>query len=160
MRPLVVYYSRTGNTRFVAEKVAEHLGAETCEVVDLKNRKGRLALLTCGYAAIRKKLTDIEVSKTIDDYDFIIVGSPVWAGKIAPAARTFIEKNDFSGKKVACFVTLGGSKPEKSLKSMKEAIHPHVPVGELGITDDLKNREESEQQISEWCKELQKETGL
>jgi flavodoxin len=161
MRTLVAYYSRTGNTQFAAENVAEHLGAETCEVVDKKNRKGRLSFLTCGYAAIRKKLTEIEVSKSIDDYDFIIIGSPVWGGRITPAIRTFIEKNDFSGKKVACFVTLGGDKPEKPLETMKEAIHPHSPLGELGITDNLKNREESEQQIKEWCKEIQrKQTDL
>lgn len=156
MRMLVVYYSRTGNTRFVAEKIAEYLDAETCEVVDKKKRKGRLGFLTSGYAATRKKLTDIEVSKPIDNYDFIIIGSPVWAGKITPAIRTFITKNDFSGEKIACFVTLDGDKPEKNLKNMKEALHPHTPLGELGITCALKNREASEQQIREWCQEIQK----
>ena len=36
MKTLVVYYSRTGNTKYVAEKIAENLGAEICEVVDKK----------------------------------------------------------------------------------------------------------------------------
>ena len=156
MRTLVVYYSRTGNTRFVAEKIAEQLGAETCEVVDKKKRTGRLGFFTGGYAATRKKLTDIEVPKPIDNYDFIIIGSPVWAGKITPAIRTFITKNDFSGKKLACFVTLDGDKPEKSLKNMKEALSPHTSIGELGITGVLKNKEESEQQIMNWCEKIKK----
>ena len=157
MRTLVVYYSRTGNTQFVAEKIAEHLGAETCEVSEKKKRKGRLGFLTSGYAAIRKKLTDIEVSKPIDNYDFIIIGSPVWADKITPAIRTFITKNDFSGKKLACFVTLDGDKPEKTLENLKEALQPRTPLGELGITGALKNREKSEQQIMEWCQKIQKQ---
>ncbi len=76
MRTLVVYYSRTGNTRFVAEKIAECLSAELCEVLDKKSRKGRLAFVKGGYTSIRKKLTEIEVSKTVDNYDFIIIGSP------------------------------------------------------------------------------------
>ncbi len=158
MRTLVVYYSRTGNTQFAAEKIAEHIGAETCEVVDKKNRKGRLGFLTSGYAATREKLTDIKVSEPIDNYDFIIIGSPVWADKITPAIRTFITKNNFSGKQIACFVTLDGNKPEKALEKLKEALQPHTPLGELGITNALKNREESEQQIMEWCQKIQKQT--
>jgi flavodoxin len=49
MRTLVAYYSRTGNTKFVAEKIAKCLNAETCEVIDKKNRKGKLAFVICGY---------------------------------------------------------------------------------------------------------------
>ena len=154
MRKLVAYYSRTGNTKFVAEKIADQLNAETCEVIDKKNRKGKLIFLTGGYAALREKLTDIEVTKTIDDFDFIIVGSPVWAGKIAPAIRTFLAKNDFSDKQVAFFVTMGGDKPEKALKNMKEAIAPTIPVEELGIINALKNPEEIEEQIADWCKKI------
>ena len=154
MRKLVAYYSRTGNTKFVAEKIADQLNAETCEVFDKKNRKGKLIFLTGGYAALREKLTEIEVTKTIDDYDFIIVGSPVWAGKIAPAIRTFLAKNDFSDKQVAFFVTLGGDKPEKALKNVKEAIAPKIPVEELGIINALKNPEEIEKQIADWCKKF------
>ena len=156
MQTLVAFYSRTGNTRFVAEKIAEHLNAETCEVVDKKSRKGRLAFAKGGYESIRKKLTEIEVSKKVDNYDFIIIGSPVWADGIAPAIRTFIEKNDFSNKQLACFVTQKGDNPEKALENMKKAILPTIPLAELGIIDDLKNREEAEQRIINWCNELQK----
>ena len=45
MKTLVAYYSRTGNTEFVAEKIAEYLGAEVCEVIDKKSRKGRFGFL-------------------------------------------------------------------------------------------------------------------
>jgi len=156
MRILVAYYSRTGNTKFVAEKIAECLNAETCEVIDKKNRKGRLAFVTGGYASLRKKLTKIEASKTINNFDLIIIGSPVWADGITPAIRTFIEKNEFSGKKMAIFVTLKGENPEKALVNFKEAILPEIPLTELGIIDDLKNREKSEQQIMNWCEEIKR----
>ena len=156
MKKLVAYYSRTGNTKFVAEKIADHLDAETCEVIDKKNRKGKLIFLTGGYAALREKLTKIEVNKTIEDYDFIIVGSPVWAGKIAPAIRTFLVQNDFSDKQVALFVTLGGNKAEKPLKNMKKAIAPNTSIEELGIINAMKNPEEIEKQIADWCKKISK----
>ena len=160
MRILVAYYSRTGTTQFVAEKIAEQLNAEMCEVVDKKNRKGKLAFVKGGYESRRKKLTEIEVSKTIDKYNLIIIGSPVWSDGITPAIRTFIEKNEFSGKQVAIFVTLKGNNPEKALANFKEAILPEIPLAELGIIDDLKNREKSEQQIMNWCKEIKKQFDL
>ena len=62
MKVLVVYYSRTGNTRFVAEAVAQSLKADIEEIRDRKNRMGIFGFLRCGYEAIFKKLTDIEVS--------------------------------------------------------------------------------------------------
>ena len=154
MQILVVYYSRTGNTRFVAEKIAEHLKADLCEVVDKKNRKGRLAFVTGGYESIRKKLTKIEVSKSSDNYDLIVIGSPVWANGITPAIRTFIQQNDFSNKQIAVFVTLKGDNPEKALENMQQALLPRIPIEELGLTNDVKNREEAEKQIMKWCMEL------
>lgn len=156
MKTIVVYFSRTGNTRFVAEKIAENLGAEICEVVDKKNRKGKFGFLKGGYESIRKKLTEIRVSKKVDNYDFVIIGSPVWANGITPAIRTFIHQNDLSNKKIACFVTLKGDKPEKALEKMKEAVLPNISSTELAITNDLKNLEEAETKIINWCKEIQK----
>jgi len=154
MKTLVVYYSKTGNTKYVAEKIAENLGAEISEITDKKNRKGKLNFVKSGYESIRKKLTEIEVNKKINGYDFVIVGSPVWAGKIAPAARTFLVKNDFADKKLAFFVTIGGKKPEKALRAMKEIVSPQNPVSELAITEALKNVDEINNKISNWCKKL------
>jgi flavodoxin len=48
MRTLVGYSSRTGNTKFVAEKIAEQLEADLCEVVDKKGRNGK-----CGAESYR-----------------------------------------------------------------------------------------------------------
>ena len=154
LKRLVVYYSRTGNTKFVAEKIAKNLNADLCEILDKKNRKGKLAFLTGGYAALREKLTAIEVPKSIDDYEFIIIGSPIWAGKITPAIRTFVSKNNFSKKKLALFITLAGNKTGKSLSNFKKAIEPHIPIAEFAITDNLKNHEDAEEKIKYWCNEL------
>ena len=154
MKKLVVYYSRTGNTKFVAEKIANQLNADISEIIDRKNRKGRLVFLTGGFAALREKLTKIETSKSIDDYDLIIVGSPVWAGKITPAIRTFLVNNDFSDKQVAFFITLGGDKPKKALINMEKIIEPKNPIEELGIINALKNPENIEQQIVDWCEKI------
>ena len=95
----------------------------------------------------------------MDDFDFIIIGSPVWANGITPAIRTFIQSNDFSNKKIACFVTLKGENPEKALNNMKEALTPSISTAELGITNDVKNRKEAEKIIIDWCKTVQNSSG-
>ena len=95
MKKLVAYYSRTGNTKFVAEKIADQLDAETCEVIDKKNRNGKLVFLTGGYAALREKLTKIEVNKIIDDYDFIVVGFSGMGWKNCSGNKNFLGSKRF-----------------------------------------------------------------
>ena len=106
MKTLVVYYSRTGNTKFVAEKVTSELKADIEEVVDLKKRNGRFGFLKAGYDATRGNETKIgETQKLLGEYDLIVIGTPVWNSRPASAIRTYLKRNDFAGKKVAVFCT-------------------------------------------------------
>jgi len=59
MRSLVVYYSRRGNTRFVAEKISQEIGADIEEIIDKKKRKGLLGFILSGYDATRGRVTKI-----------------------------------------------------------------------------------------------------
>ena len=154
MKTIVAYYSRTGHTKVISEKIAQILGADLCEIIDKKNREGKLGFLGGGNDALREKMTDIEVSKQIDGYDLVVIGTPVWAGKITPAIRKFMGTNDFKEKTVALFVTLDGNKPEKSLENMKAALTAKRIVGEYGFIRPMRNQEETEQQIRSFCREI------
>ena len=153
---LVAYFSLTGNTKFVAEKVANQLNADLCEVVDKKYKKGRLLYLKGGGASMREKLTEIDVSKSVEGYDVIVVGSPIWAGKISPAIRTFLALNEFSSKKGAFFVTLAGDKTEKTLENMRKTTGFNSIVEELVISKALENKEQTEEKIVNWCNLIKK----
>jgi flavodoxin len=159
MKTLVAYYSRTGHTKFISEKIAQLLGADLCEIIDKKKREGKLGFLSGGNDALREKLTDIEVSKQVEGYDLVIIGTPVWAGKITPAIRKFMGTNDFKEKAVALFVTLDGNKPEKSLENMKAAITAKRIVGEYGFIRPMGDQEKTEQQVKTWCSEIQTKTN-
>lgn len=150
-----MYYSLTGGTEFAAKKIAQQLDADLCEVLDKKHKQGKLIYLKGGSAAIREKLTEIEVSKSIEDYDFIVVGSPVWAGKITPAIRTFLSQNDVSEKKVAFFVTIGGDKPEKSFKNLRKTTGFNSIVEELAISNTV-DKNEVIKMINTWCDKIKK----
>jgi flavodoxin len=155
MKTLVVYYSRTGKTRFVAEKVASELKAEIEEVVDLKNRSGRFGFLKAGYDATRGNETEIaETQKSPSDFDLVVVGTPVWNSRPASAISTYLKRNDFAGKKVAVFCTNEGMGEEKAVDRTKALISNGDVVGELVVSKVFENQEEKENKISDWCNKL------
>jgi flavodoxin len=153
MKILVIYYTRTGNARFMAETIAAELGADIEEVIDLKNRQGRLAFLPSGRDAMQGKETEIaQTKRTPADYGLIIIGQPVWAGSPTPAIRTYIRKNDFSGKKVALFFS---DSSDQAVEKTKALMPDSTFVGELALPAKLlENKEETKKKIAEWCNTL------
>jgi flavodoxin len=155
MKSLVVYYSRSGNSKFLAQKIAEKLGADTEEVIDKKNRRGWIGFLTAGRDATRGKETQIEETKFLpNNYDLIVVGTPIWTGRPTPAIRTYLSKNDISKKKVALFCTLNGSNEDKAMANIKALLPNSNIVGTLAIKKVLKNPQEAENKVSAWCSSL------
>ena len=154
MKSLVVFYSRTGNARFVAQTIAAEVGADIEEVIDLKKRSGVIGFLRAGADARRGKETKIApTQKSPADYELIIVGTPIWGGRPTPAITTYLMKNNLSGKKVAVFFVQGG-KGSKGIEQTKALIPNSSYLGEVSIVNALRNKEETERQIMEWCKTL------
>jgi flavodoxin len=154
MKSLVVYYSRTGKTKFVAETIAAELGSEIEEIVDLKSREGKMGWMSATRDASSEKETQIAPTKKIpSDYDLLIIGTPVWAFNLTPAIRTYIKKNDLSGKKIALFFTLGirlGQTVEKT-----KSLMPNSQFGgELAVTTSTQNNEEIMKKVVVWCNSL------
>jgi len=133
MRILVAYYSRTGFTRKAAHAIADTIGAEVEEITDGKDRSGALGYMKGGKDAMMKATTDIAgADRDPSDYDLVIIGTPVWAWNMTPAARTYIKAKRDGFKGVAFFCTYGGS-PGKTLEGM-EALAGMKPVATLGLT--------------------------
>ena len=154
MKTLVIYYTRTGNARFMAENIVAELGADIEEVVDLKNRQGVLAFMPAGRDAMRGKETEIaQTKRTPTDYDLIIIGQPVWAGNPTPAIRTYMNRNDLSGKKVALFFS--DSNSGQAVEKTKSLMPNSTFVGELALpAKGFENKEETKRKIAEWCNTL------
>lgn len=154
LKSLVVYYTRTGNTKFGAETVAAELGSDIEEIVDLKKRAGKLGWLSGGKDSMQQKETPIAPTKLLPaDYDLIIIGTPIWAWRPTPAIRTYIAKNYLSGKKVALFFTLD-SDLKQAVQKTKALLSNADIVGELVLPKALEDKEETKKKIAEWCKSL------
>ena len=143
MNSLLVFYSRKGTTKKIAELISKSLNCEYEEIIDTKKRTGFIiGFLKCGYAATRKKLTTIKESqKNPEIYDLIILGTPIWNKRMTPAIRTYITNNLSKFKNVAFFCTEGGSGGPKTFESMAKLCEKE-PLSTLEITkkDIKKNK--------------------
>ena len=111
---LVVYFSATGTTKGVAEKLAEGLSADLYEIVpedpytdadlNYNDRKSR----TSG------ELPDLT------GYDSVLIGYPIWWGDVPRIVSNFVEHVDLSDKTMAVFFTSGGSGLGSSMKHLEE----------------------------------------
>jgi len=156
MKSLVVYYTRTGNAKFIAEKIGANIGADTEEIIDLKKRSGPIGFLSGGKDATQGKETEIDNTKySPKDYNLIIIGTPVWSSSPTPAIRTYINHNDLSGKKVAIFLT-AKKQNQKALEKTKALLSNSQVIGEFMLEEPLNKKEEAEQNIATWCETLPK----
>jgi hypothetical protein len=87
----VVYFTRTGTSKRIAEKIAEKLACEVIQIIDNKNWSGILGYIKAGYYASARKPVEINVSKKIETGDKLVVVAPFWAGDLAPAIKKFLE---------------------------------------------------------------------
>ena len=103
---LILYYSRTGNTRMTSEALQKALNAQLIEIKDLTDRSGSWGGLTGMLNTLFNMETGIEPEHPdLSSCSNIILASPLWAGKLSPAIRTLIARNKFDNKKVIIFTT-------------------------------------------------------
>jgi flavodoxin len=135
MKALVVFYSRTGATKQVAEALAESLNCDSEELIDTKKRGGPLGFLSAGKDAKAKKLTKLtDIKRDPALYDLVILGTPIWAGTLSSAARTYIANNKSKFKRVAFFCTHGGGESQQLFAEM-EALCERRPVSILALQE-------------------------
>ena len=134
MKVLVAYYSRTGNTRRVAEAIAKSLEAEVEEIRDRENRLGVIGFLRSGYEASRKRLAAIQpVKKNPEEYDVVVIGSPVWAGSVSSPVRAYLTMHVHRIKKAALFAIYSIS--EGRIFRQMEELLPKKLIAEISIKE-------------------------
>jgi flavodoxin len=122
MKNLIVYYTFGGSTRKEAERLAAELQAPLFRVREKRNRSFLGAFVPGSYQAMRRRASAIKpLDIRLQDYDRIIIGSPVWAGFPAPAFNAIAELLP-KGKEVEVFLCSGGGETPKSGQGTKALI--------------------------------------
>ncbi|MFH0936417.1 MAG: flavodoxin [Candidatus Woesearchaeota archaeon] len=133
MKTLLVFYSRTGTTKKLAEEISKNLKCDLEEIFDTKNRLGIIGYLKSGHDAMLKKFTKIEkTKKNPAKYDLVIIGTPIWVYNLCTPIRTYLYENRDNLKKVAFFCTMGGSGAEKTFSDI-ENICNKKPIATLQL---------------------------
>jgi flavodoxin len=145
MRTLVVYYSLTGHTRHVAERIADRCNADTEEIKDLNSRTGAWAMLSSGREALLRRPASIQPTR-IDPgrYDLVVLGTPIWAWTMSSPMRAYIIQHAARLNRVAFFCTEGGIGGERAFAHMSALVGAR-PVATLEVTEsDLKTGAEED----------------
>ena len=159
-RVLMVYYSRSGHCRRVAQAIAQELerrgiSSDQDEILDLKPREGWVGYLRSVWDSFFQIRTRIQASSSQgfrdpEGYELVLVGSPVWAGNLAPPVGTYL--SDTRGKMgdVAFFLSHGGSGAARTLIRM-EYLCGVGPVDRVAIREGDLGKSGSAQMIRNFC---------
>ena len=107
---LVAYFSWSGNTKVIAEKIHTQVGGDIFRIEPVTPYPDDYQTTAYGIAKEQKENNIHPPIKNTDvsSYDIIFVGTPAWWYTMAPPVMTFLEQNIFEGKTIILFVTNGG----------------------------------------------------
>lgn len=131
----VVYFSRTGKSNRVAKKLADNLSCNFIQITDNINWNGIFGFFKGGYYSLFDKDVDININGDIDTSSEFILVSPLWFGRISPAARAFFKK--IPKNKIHLVMTSNGStlKNRSGFKSVSDIVG--TKKNEDNIINDL-----------------------
>jgi flavodoxin len=133
-KTLVVYYSRTGTTRRLAEALAKVLHADIEPIIDTTRRSGIIGYLRSLAESLQKRGASIEPTKTDPrSYDLVLIGTPIWAWLVSSPVRSYLAANREVLPNVAFFCTMGGQGDKRSFEEMK-AIAGKAPIASCAVT--------------------------
>jgi len=122
-RTLVVFYSRSGTTRRIAQALSGALKCDLEEITEPRPRTGFLGYIRSLLEA-RRKLPSIIAPKKHDvsSYDLVVIGTPVWAWSLSSPVRAYLTATASQLPEVAFFCTLGARGSESAFAQMTAIV--------------------------------------
>lgn len=154
---LVVYFSATGTTKGVAEKIAAVTDADMYEIVPAEpyssadldwNDDDSRTTTEMNDKNARPEIGSGDVS--LEGYSRVYIGYPIWWGDAPRIMSTFVEKYDFEGKTVIPFCTSGGSGIGMSGDNLKEQAGSGNWLAGDKLDSDI-----SEEELKTWINGLE-----
>lgn len=123
MKTLIILYSRTNNTKKVAEAIQNKLSCDIEEVIPETNYSGKIGYVRGGKdSAIGKKIKIEKPNYNPEDYDCIILATPIWAGTMSSPILAYINENVNKFKNVMFVATSKSDDGEKTFNKMSKII--------------------------------------
>lgn len=150
-KSIIVYYSQTGATKQVAELIQQQTGAhmlaiDAAEPYDGDFNQTIARCLQEKADGVLPALQPVEMS--LDGYDTIYVGYPIWFGTYAPPMAAWLTETSLAGKVVVPFCTFGSGGLETGISDLKEAQPEAKLLPGFGIRNARIEKAESE--VNQW----------
>lgn len=158
---LVVFFSRTGTTRLLAEAIARATRADLEELREHRSRRGIVGWLRSGYEGTYQRSAEtLPLRHDLSAYDLVFVGSPTWSRSLSSPVRGFLRQNAARLSSVALFATCAGQGAEAVLEQMA-ALLKQPPLATLALLQSEVERgaavrvgELTEAALSAWERKL------
>ncbi len=149
-KALVAYFSASGVTAKLAERLADAIGADLSEIepkarytsadLDWRNKQSRSSV------EMNDRSCRPEINRTVDDmaqYDVVFVGFPIWWYREPSVIDSFLSAYDFTGRKIVLFATSGSSgigpeAPARAAEISKTEVLPGKRFSADASADELK----------------------
>lgn len=154
---LISFYSRTGSNKKIGIEIAKKIGADYENIIDKTDWGGVFGYIKGGFHAFKKKETNIEFKKNPYNYSMIILGTPIWAGKMTPALRTYIKLNInyLKSKKVALF-SVSGSGEGSGFSEEFNVITGIKPVAFLSLKTFEVKKDDYSSKLKDFIEKINK----
>lgn len=143
MKKIFIYYSLSGNGDTIANYLSKkEIDIRKVEVInkDKLSNNMFLRIMTGGFKAlIGYKDRLVNFNNNIDEYDEIIMGSPIWNSRLSSPINSVLDKLNLKGKKVI-FILYSGS--GKSIKATEKISKEYPNAKIIDIREPLKNSKE------------------
>lgn len=156
-KTLVAYFSATGNTHAVAQRIAELTGADICRIEPARpyaeNPYDDSQLIQNeAYNDLRPEVANLLPAEEVARYDTIYVGTPLWWHQPAMVVCTFLEAYDMSGKVIVPFVTYGArtylnEAMQKLFKCTPNSVHVPASLPEDLDPDNIREPQDDDDGI-------------
>jgi menaquinone-dependent protoporphyrinogen IX oxidase len=142
MRVVVVYFSRSGHTKDLAERLARMLRGTLMPITEQQSRasptgyvRSLIEVLASSDVAIHPPRLDLR------SFDLVLIGGPVWASRPASPVATFVRRYRQRLRRVAFFCTAGGSGEERALAELERLLGRPAEATLAVLADELEDRD-------------------
>ncbi len=155
MKALIVYFSRTGRTRKVAEAIASLTGSDLEEIREKRGRGGPLGWLKSGMESTRGTLPNIEpLDNDPASYDLVVIGTPIWASNASSPVRAFVNQYKDRIREAAFFCTGDGNDSDEAFKGLEELLG-RKPQATMDLLGEEREGDPAEAKIREFADSLE-----
>lgn len=145
-----------GNTQFMAETIANTIGADTFRIVPINPYPTDHKVLIAQAKEEQNQNARPKYEGTVPnlaDYDTIFIGYPNWWGDMPMILYTFLENNKMDGKTIIPFGTHGGSGFSNTVNTIQQ-LQPNAKVSRNGLMISRNDIQNGESAITNWLEGL------